>query len=156
MKNFKSFLMFAFCSFLFALPLYADGLSTPFIDVQVVGVKVGKPFTVTHSSAEGLLLQNVGSSAVRVRVEVFPPSATDLKGGAVPIPDVNWVSIEPPVLDIPPQGRALCRIQLKVPPQNRYRRKYYQAMIWSRTEPRSGQAVSIGAGLISRLRFKTD
>jgi hypothetical protein len=151
----RVFLISALCSLLSAMPLKADGLSTPFTDVQVGGVQPGKPFTVTHSAAEGLLLQNLGSKPISVKVEAFPPAATDLRGGASPIPDLSWVRIEPAQLDIPPHGRALCRIQLHVPSQKIYRRKHYQVMIWSRSQPRGDSRVSLGAGLISRLRFRT-
>lgn len=142
---------------LIAVPLWAQstGISTPFADVEVRDVPLGKVFVVKHSSGDGLSLQNLGAEAVPLRIQVIPPSTTDLRGGAEVIPDVSWVQVTPDRLVLPPQGRALCRVTLQVPREKAYQRKYYQAMIWSHTEPQDKKTVSMSAGLISRLRFRT-
>jgi hypothetical protein len=134
----------------------AEGLSTPFADVQVRGVRVGRPFKVVDSAAEGLMLQNLGNSSIRVRIEVFSPTTADLRGGAKPVPDISWVRVQPHEVEIPANGHVVCRVELVVPDKRIYRKKLYQAMIWSRTAPKAQDKVTtVGAGLISRLRFQT-
>jgi len=135
--------------------LGAASLSTPFVDVQVENVQPGKVFSVKHSAAEGLALNNLSDAPLRVRIAVLIPSETELRDGAKPIPDTHWVRIEPAEVAIPPQQRAVCRVTLHVPEGRRFRGKYYQASIWSRSEPMQGTQVAFSAGLLSRLRFKT-
>ncbi len=135
--------------------LAPGGISTPFADVQVQDVPLGKPFAIVHSAASGLSLQNLGSEPVNIQVDVLVPNAADLRDGAEAIPEITWIQIEPKNLMIPAHGRALCRVVLKVPNEKSFRSKYYQAMIWSHAESPKGKNVSISAGLISRLRFRT-
>ena len=127
----------------------------PFVDVQVEGVPLATAFPVSSSAGEGLLLKNTDDSALEVHVEVLQPTTGDLRGGALPIPDVHWIKIVPDRFELPAHGEATCHVTLFIPGHRAYRRKYYQAMIWSHTEPMDGQGVGLSAGLISRLRFKT-
>jgi hypothetical protein len=147
---------FLFLLGLLASAVSANKLSTPFADVQVKGVQVGKPFFVTHSAGDGLILQNGASWPVNVRVDVVQPGTTDLRGGAEAIPDIRWVKVTPNQVDIPANSRAMCRVEITVPEKKIYRNKHYQVMLWSRSQPKGSQHVSIGAGLISRLRFTTE
>ena len=151
-----NFIRPALMLFLVSAMTQSTGLSTPFVDVQLENVPLGKPFTVTHSSAEGLLLQNMESNPLRVSIQAFAPSTTDLKGHANVIPSVEWVRITPDHAVIPPHGRIQCRITLIIPNEKKYRNKEYQVMIWSRGEVSQSQGVGLSAGLISRLRFKTE
>jgi hypothetical protein len=144
-----------FTFYLFPCRCAADGLSTPFADVQVDGVPVGKPFSVKGSTGNGLVLRNLGNTSLHVHVAVLQPESKDLRGGAVPIPDIRWVHVEPDHFDLSAHGEGGCRVTLRVPARKAYRGKYYQATLWSRSQPADGQGVAFSAGLLSRLRFRT-
>ena len=90
---------------------------------------------------------------VAIRVTAYPPAVFDLRGNAQPIPDLSWVRIKARRFVIPPHGRYLCRIALKVPTQKTFKGKSYQVMIWTRTE--LGGKPSPGPGLISKIQFRT-
>ena len=133
----------------------AAGISTPFVDVTVDKVPLGKPFLVTHSAGNGITIANLDNNPVQVSLEALSPKATELRGGAIPVPSVEWVHIEPIRNVIPAHGQALYQVTLTVPKLKEYAGQYYQVMIWSRGEVAKNQGVGITAGLISRLRFHT-
>jgi hypothetical protein len=138
-----------------ASPAGSEGLATPFVDVGVVQVPLGKPWHVQDDKGRSLVLQNLGAGALQVSVEPLMPTAQELRAPTEAIPDLGWVRIEPKTLTIPAGATAECQVILTVPRRWKYRHKLYQVMIWSRSAPVATSAMTIGAGLKSRLRFKT-
>ena len=69
------------------------------------------------------------------------------------IPDVNWLKVNPDVIDVPGGAEGQSDLTLTVPWVQAFRGKTFQVMIWSHSVPLDGHAMEIGAGLISRLRF---
>jgi len=136
--------------------LHAVGLSTPFADVKIEQVPLGKKFMVTHSAADGVSLMNLDDQPVKVRLTAAKPGPTELRDGALPIPSLDWVRIEPDAAVIPPHGQALFKVFLKVPNSKEFADRYYQVMIWTRGEVSRSQGIGLTAGLISRLRFRTE
>jgi hypothetical protein len=136
-------------------PLFADGLSTSFVDVQADGVLRGAPYEVHSSRGPGLYLTNLGNTSINVKVDALIPKREDLQKGALAIPDVRWIRIEPDHLELAPHAQGICHIFIAVPKKSVYKNKTYQVMIWSRSDIGKTSGVGLGAGLLSRLRFRT-
>src|SRR5262249_42932862 len=131
----------------------AEGLSTSFVDIQINGVPLGKPYVVRNSQGEGIHLRNLGKELKRVQIQILTPAPGDLRGGAQPIPDTGWVKVDPVMLDIPGGAVGQSQILLTVPRDKAYRGKTFQVMIWSHSVALDGHSMEIGTGLLSRLRF---
>jgi len=100
-------------------------------------------------------LQNLGSAPVQVQVDVLKPSDRELRDMAQAIPDTGWIEIHPNHFQLGPHGKAACDVIITVPSQRAYRKKHYQATLWSRSLPANGGSLIFQAGLLSRLRFTT-
>lgn len=133
----------------------AAEMATSFVDVLVLDAPLGVPRRVEDAKGRGLILYNKGNEPLFVHVQAVLPQAGELRSPAVPIPDTNWIAIEPANLEVPAHGEAEAQVILSVPKEERYRHQLYQAMIWSRTQPLPGGGVALSAGLKSRLTLKT-
>ena len=133
----------------------ADGLSTAFADIEVGNVVLGRPQKVLDQSGRSLTIKNLGGSPVRVVIDVLVPQPTQLRPGAQPIPDVRWLEARPNVLNLEAHEEKECEITLRVPRKKTFRSQYYQAMIWSHGVPSDSPGMTISAGLLSRVRFRT-
>jgi hypothetical protein len=151
----KGALLFSFFSLIFSLSAHGDGLSTPFADVRVKNVIVGKSYDVPGPLGNGLPIQNTTDMLTRVQVVVLVPALSQLKEGATPIPETSWIEVVPNQFDVLAHHEAACQIRIRVPANDLYRHKTYQVMLWSRTLPVNGEKVVMSAGLLSRLRFET-
>jgi hypothetical protein len=132
----------------------AEGLSTPFVDVELTSVVPGHPLQIHDSEGHGLRIKNLGSSPVSVSIEVLLPQPTQLRPGAGRIPDVKWIQVQPNVLALGAHEEKEAVLVLTVPRKKTFRGRYYQAMIWSHGVPSPTQAMTISAGLLSKLRFR--
>jgi hypothetical protein len=132
----------------------AEGLSTTFVNVELNSVVPGRPLRVQDSDGHGLRIKNLGSSPVRVAVEVLIPQRSQLWPGAGAIPDVQWIQAQPRVLELGAHEEKEAELVLHVPRKKAFRGKYYQAMIWSHGVPSTTQGMTISAGLLSKLRFR--
>jgi hypothetical protein len=134
---------------------WADGFSTPFVDVVVLDVPLGSSRRVESWEHHSLLLRNTGDSPMHVRVEVRAPTEKELKKPAKPLPSTEWIRIKPDEFDLAPKEEMDCNVIIEVPKKWKYRRRWYQAMIFSKGAPVDGEGITLSAGLLSRLRFKT-
>jgi hypothetical protein len=139
-----------------SVSLQAIGLSSPVVEVRVDQVKPGRTIhIVPPDSAGGLLLENTGDEPLEIDVKVLVPSADQLRGKALPIPDPSWIRITPERLMLPAGERRVCFMDLKVPRDRRWRGQFFQAMIWSRGTSTQGGGVRMSAGLLSRVMIRT-
>jgi hypothetical protein len=139
-----------------AAPLRAaEGLSTEFADVMVDNIPLGVAYKVIGPGLKGLALRNLGDKMVRVQVDALTPSAAQLRRGAAPIPDVSWIQIHPTVVEVAPRTERECEILVTVPAQKKFRKRHYQVMLWSHGVPTGEKGMTVSAGLLSRLQFKT-
>ena len=133
----------------------AEGLSTSFADIEVGNVVLGRPQKVLDQAGRSLTIKNLGATPVRVVIDVLVPQPTQLRSGAQPIPDVRWMEARPNVVVLGAHEEKECEISLHVPRKKTFRAQYYQAMIWSHGVPSDSQGMTISAGLLSRVRFRT-
>ena len=143
------------CGMCWGSPAMAAGLSTTFVDVLLKDVVVGEATIAHDQTGRDLVITNVGSSPVHVRVDALVPSKGELRDKALAIPEAGWVSIHPESLDIPPSGQGKFQIVIQVPAKRSIKGKQYQVMIWSHAESVKGGGVSFNTALLSRLRFTT-
>jgi len=131
----------------------AAGLSTPFIDVQLGLVPVGKTISVETAEGKGMWINNVGDAPITVELLARVPHATELKANAAAIPSATWLTFSQPRVTIPAHRSVLIPLKLKIPNRRAFRGQTFQVMIWTRMIPENNQSMQIGAGLLSRLRF---
>jgi hypothetical protein len=145
--------LFAIC---IVIPVWsAEGLSTAFADVTADKVPLGVPYFVVGPGLKSLVLKNLGDQPIHVRIEAVMPRASQLRRGANAIPNLAWVDFRPSILDIPPKGERESEIVVTVPAEKKYRKRYYQVMIWSHATPIDQKGITVSAGLLSRLQIKT-
>jgi hypothetical protein len=154
MKYFNSIVGLSLLMLACSMRAEADGLSTPFVNVELNSVVPGHSLHVHDSEGHGLRIKNLGSSPVLVSIEVLIPQPSQLWPGAGPIPDVQWIQVQPRELELGAHEEKETELVLKVPRKKAYRGGYFQAMIWSHGVPSSTQGMTISAGLLSKLRFR--
>ena len=151
----KRFILFVLAAVFSAKALLATGMSTSFADVRVEGVTPGMPFHVRGGGSDGLYLWNPYGDALDVEVQPLSPRPDQLRDGATPIPDPSWVEIRPQHFHLSARGHQTCEVVLHVPKDKRFNNRHYQVMLWSRGTPVDPHGVTVSAGLLSRLQFKT-
>jgi hypothetical protein len=151
----KSLIVFMMLSALSCSVSFADGLSTSFADVTVSNVPVGKPWSIKEANRSGLLLQNLGKDPIHVHVKILAPSPAELKDHAKALPSVSWIIVKPNDFELAPNAQKECDVIIEIPHRWKYRHQYFQAMIFSRGAPLEKKSITLGTGLLSRLRFKT-
>lgn len=134
----------------------ADGMSTPFADIQMSGVVLGKPTPIVDVQGHGLRLQNLADYPIRVIIAPSPALPEQLKGGAEKLPNENWLTVSSSEITIEPHSEAEVAVTLTIPNKRAYRKKLFQVMLWSRTIPERDGGVSINAGILSRIRVRTE
>ena len=135
--------------------VWADGLSTTYVDVMVQQVPLGRERAISDGEGRPLVLKNLSDHAIEVHLDALVPTKTQLQGTAEAIPDTRWITIAPQTVTIPAKGKRSCKVTVRVPENPLYRGKFYQAVIWSHATPPKAGGVTFNAGLISRLRFTT-
>lgn len=138
-----------------AVAFGAEGLFTDYVDVTCRSIPPGRD-ALLQDGGQTLTLTNANNFAIVVDVQAHAPSPTQLKEGALPIPDAGWIRFDPATLRIPPHSKATSRIWIRVPEKRAYRKRWFQVMIWSHAHPDIPADVRVGAGLLSRVRFFVD
>jgi hypothetical protein len=133
---------------------HAEGLSTPFVNVELRSVVPGRALHIRDSEGHRLRVKNLGVSPVRVSIDVLIPQPSQLSPGARVIPDVKWIQAEPRVLELGAHEEKEADLVLKVPQDKTFRGGYFQAMIWSHGIPSTAEGMTISAGLLSKVRFR--
>lgn len=137
-----------------AIPAQAnEGLSTHFADVQIAEVLAGAPFAVVNGAEPGFVVHNLGAMPVDVEIRPLIPSESQLRGGAMPLPSLEWLRIEPAARRISPNSEGLFKMTLTVPNEAEFKGKTYQIMLWSKGRIITERGLSLAPALMSRLRF---
>jgi hypothetical protein len=135
---------------LLAAPVAAKvGISSQFVDVVIEGLRPGGIYNLREIKGVPYTVKNRGSSPQVVQVEAVNVDLTKLVDPYEPVPDPNWIRIEPSVMRIDPGEAGFGDVIISIPNDPALDGKHYQADIWART-------VNTGffsAGVRSRLRF---
>jgi hypothetical protein len=138
-----------------AMTLQAAGLSTTFVDVVIESAKVGKVVTIHGPEGKGLILKNLGDSPIQVTLKALVPAPQQLRPGAEPMPELQWVRFDPPSLLIAPRGEGEVKVSITIPDLKKYRNRRFQVMVWSKGEAARAQGITYNAALLSNLRIHT-
>src|SRR5262245_48164949 len=111
-KNRFLTVLFLFLSFAFPAA-WGDGMFTPFTDVLGYEVPVGRSQAVEG----GLIIDNSGNTPLRVTVDVLIPSKRQLRKGAIPIPDTQWITVQPNEAVIPAHSNVRLNVAFLIPDQ---------------------------------------
>ncbi len=125
------------------------GISTPFTEVVVKNLSVGKYYTIGQKVDRQLRVRNKSKNSIELRMEVLMPSKSELKEGYKPIPDVSWIELEKDYFSVEPSKNAVTDVIVTIPRDKKYLGKKYQAYIWSHTGGKG--SLPIALGLKSRL-----
>lgn len=142
------------CLFIAGCATFAAGLLTPFVDIDAGDVAPGKAVAVKGPGGDGILIFNEDDTELSVHVDVSAPVKEDRAHPGLPLPDPDWIHLDPADLRIPPHEKALCRIMIAVPPNARQYGKTFQALIVSHGVRRVKKGINVRGALESRLRFR--
>jgi hypothetical protein len=141
---------FLACVF-FAQPAFAGGLSTPFGEVLVENLPIGRDYSLEKEAKTPLVVNNTSGIAVSLKIEILTPQESELKEGFQPIPDVSWVKLSQTEFVVEPGEAAKTDVIISIPDKEKYRGGKYQVFIWSHTVGRA-----VGVGLKSKLLFTVE
>lgn len=131
-------------------PLWArEGISTTFIAADLGTVAIGSDIVV----AAPMSIFNLGETPVTVEVTPMSPSQT-IDHSIQPIPDPQWLQIEPARLAIAARGEGRTTITLRVPKDSAFRGHRYQAMISASMVMMGQHELRVRGGLLSRVVFR--
>ena len=135
----------------FCLPQYGNtgGISTPFTEVVVNNLSIGKNYTIGQKVSRQLQVRNKGKNLIELKMEILVPSKSELKEGYEPIPDVSWIELEKDYFSVEPSKDAVTDVIVTIPRDEKYQGKKYQAYIWSRNVGKGNLPIALG--LKSRL-----
>ncbi|UCF79093.1 MAG: hypothetical protein JSW03_02225 [Candidatus Eiseniibacteriota bacterium] len=131
--------------------LLAGGLSTNLGEVIIEGLERGERYSLKELANIPLSVVNRGEDTVMVRVHPVVPDSVELRQGAAPIPQVDWISFETDSLILAPGQMGVTDVFIEIPDDSSLASKKFQVMLWSRTIP--GPGVFIACGLKSRIIF---
>lgn len=132
----------------------SEGISTPFVDIQVSGVVPGKAQELLDLPT-AFRIRNLGSSPLRVVVQTRSPRAPERLGDAEAIPDPRWLVVQPDTFALGPHQEMECHLEIRVPRKRAFAHRQFQVMLLTQSRPELQEGVALGAGLLSSLRFTT-
>lgn len=141
--------LFLMLLFSFSRDGNAAGISTPFSEVVVKNLSVGKNYTIGQKVNRQLRVRNKGKNSIELKMEILVPSKSELKEGYEPIPDPSWIELEKSYFSVAPSEYAVTDVIVTIPGDKKYLGRKYQAHIWSHTA--GGGKVPVALGLKSRL-----
>jgi hypothetical protein len=134
--------------------LYPVGLSTPFGELEISNLEIGKSYSVKNLTGVTLKVTNTGNEPVDIKIDVVIPQVDSLKKGYEALPDSSWVKLEKDYFpQVKPKERAETDIHITIPNSYLYLGKKYQVYLWSHTTGEGGTIIAVG--LNSRLLLNT-
>ena len=111
--------------------LQAAGLRTPFGQVKMEGLKIGKSYSLKQLTNRTYEIVNTGNDPMELRIEPVGPQKHEMAKGYEPIPDPNWIAVERREFVIGPSQEARTDFTVTVPHDEKLLGKKYQVMIQS-------------------------
>jgi hypothetical protein len=143
---------------LFVLNVHALGMEVDPAEINLKNVPLGEKIAISVSSEEKmkLTIQNKGAVAYTYTIDIFPVSETagSLKKGYINISDTSW--IWPEKREVLIQGDSVKEVELflKVPDEENYKDKNFQAEIEIKSKKNSPEEVFVVAVRL-RMFFST-
>ncbi|KPJ59748.1 MAG: hypothetical protein AMJ46_09625 [Latescibacteria bacterium DG_63] len=131
--------------------LIAGGLSTNLGEVIIEGLERGEKYSLKELANIPLSVVNRGDDTVTVKIHPLIPDSVELRQGADPIPQADWVSFEADSMILAPGELGVTDVFIEIPDNSSLASRKFQVMLWSRTVP--GPGVFIACGLKSRIIF---
>src|SRR5262245_9106100 len=144
---------------LLALPLVRAGAEPERVafgadEVRLPGLAIGRTYSTWHLAQAPVVVQNTSEDTLRVRIRVAVPARHELRSGALPVPDRDWVQVENELLVVPPRSTAHSDVLLSVPYEPDLAGHTYQVDLWSTALEPDGSASKVTQR--HRLLFKVE
>jgi len=140
------------------LNVHALGMEVDPSEINLKNVPLGEEIAVSVSSEEKmkLTIQNKGTTPYTYTIDILPVFETTgaLKRGYTNIPDTSWIWPEKKDVLIQGDGREEVELFLKVPDEESYRDKNFQAEIEIKSKKNSPEEVFVVAVRL-RIFFST-
>jgi hypothetical protein len=125
------------------------GLGTQFADAVLEGLEPGGTYNLRELRGIPYSVSNIGNAEVQVQIEVVPPKPKEIKDEYEPVPDPNWIRLQPERHRIPPGGMAFSDIIITLPDDPSLVGRHFQAFIKTSTLDTG----LLAAGLKTQIRF---
>jgi hypothetical protein len=115
-------------------------LHTEFGEIRLQNLAIGKTYSVMRMASEQLVISNTSNESLFVHVEPVVPAKHHLRGGALPVPDRNWVQLEATDLVLEAHSTVWTDVYLSLPYDPDLAGKMFQVDILSRDLQRGKDA----------------
>ncbi len=143
--------------FIWAISLWSGSISTSFVEVLIQNLQPGKSHGLEKIAKYPYKLKNKSNKKIKVRVRAVYSGKRYLRKKFNHIPDINWVEINPEILEIEPGEEGVADIIINIPDKEQCYNKRYQVNILAETVniDKNRKAFRIGLALESFLLFTT-
>lgn len=128
----------------------ASPLRTEFGEVHLQKLAIGKTHSVRRLAETALVIRNTGGTPLDVQIEIVVPSHHELRPGAEPLPERQWVRLEPSSFHLPARSSATADVRVTLPYEPDLAGKTYQVDLWSGTVDSKGRRARVQ---VDRLLF---
>ena len=127
----KSLLVILSALILFSQSAFGAGIRIRLPQVDVNDIKIGESFSLEADKEILFSILNMGYEDVEVEAAVTGPK--NLVQDFEPIPDFSWVRLLENKFTIVGRGEASTDLVVRIPNEEKYKGKMYQADIWAYT-----------------------
>lgn len=135
----KSWLLVLSALIIFSQAAFGAGIRIRLPQVDVDDIKIGESFSL--EADKGILFSILNQGYEDVDVEAVVTAPKNLVQGFEPVPDFSWVRLLESKFSIVGRGEASTDLIVRIPNEEKYRGKKYQADIWAYT---TGGGVTYG------------
>lgn len=132
----------------------SGGLYTEFNGVHLPSLAIGKTYSTWRLAEAPLVVRNTSDDTLRVHLDVVIPARHDVRPGALPVPDRQWVQFDNTDFVLPPHSSASTDVRLSLPYDPDLAGHTYQADLWSGNVGRGG--AQYGGGQRHALLFTVE
>ena len=127
-----------------------ERLSTTLGEILLRNLQPGTTYHLTSMVQLPLTLNYEGDHPITLKLDPVLPDVNEGKAGFEPIPNLNWIGVEPSSFDIQSSSTVYSNVTIALPEDASLRGKKFIAYIWSKSLSKEG-AVSVGVGVKSRI-----
>ena len=108
-------------------------------EVRLPSVAIGATYSTWRLSQAPVVVRNPSADTVRVRVELIVPARHEVRNGAQPVPDRDWVQVVTSELVLAPHSEQRTDVRLSLPYDPDLAGHTYQVDLWSSEVPQAGR-----------------